>query len=460
LSEYGIDDEQIWAVVDAAPDAMLIVDEDGTIVLVNRQTEAMFGYERSDLLGGSVEDLLPEHLREVHRAHRARFGAEPRTRPMGAYMALSGRRRDGSQFPVEVSLSPLTTESGVRVVAAVRDISERVAAEAEARRVQAILDATRDGVFIFDRDSLRFSYVNQGALAQVGYARDELLQMTPLDIAPEFSEPQLRELLHPVATGEISSATFATVHRRRDGSQIPVEVVVQAPSGDGEPPRSFVAMARDITERVRSEERLREAAQTMRLLEDRERIARDLHDLVIQRLFAAGMALQATRGMTDDADVVKRIDDAVDQLDETIREIRTVIFELQSEQSRPPGLRRDLLDIVAEERSALGFEPRVRFDGPVDALSDELCEHLRATPREALSNVARHAAASSAEISLTVDERASLRVDDDGVGIPAEPSSGHGLANMRQRAERLGGWFRADPRPGGGTTLEWVVPNR
>jgi len=379
---------------------------------------------------------------------------------MGAYMALSGRRRDGSHFPVEVSLSPLRTDAGLRVVAAVRDISERVAAEAEARRVQAILDATRDGVFIFDRDSLRFTYVNQGALAQVGYTRDELLQMTPLDIAPKFTEPQLRELLHPVATGEIASATFATVHRRRDGRQIPVEVVVQAPSGDGKPPRSFVAMARDITERVRSEERLREAAQTMRVLEDRERIARDLHDLVIQRLFAAGMGLQAARARTDDPDVIKRVDDAVDQLDETIREIRTVIFGLQSEQSRPPGLRSDLLDIVADECSALGFEPRLRFDGPIDGLSDELCDHLRATLREALSNVARHAAASSAEISLSVDNRVSLRVDDDGVGIPEGPRSGHGLANMRERAERLGGSLRAVPRPGGGTTLEWVVPNR
>jgi PAS domain S-box-containing protein len=460
LSEVGLDDAQIWGLVDAAPDAMVMVDELGAILLVNRQTEMLFGYERSELLGRPVEELLPEQLRQVHRAHRTRYRADPRVRPMGASMRLAGRRRDGTEFPVEVSLSPVAGDAGLRVVAAVRDVTEREQAEAEARRVQEIVDATRDGVFIFDRDSLRFSYVNQGALEQVGYSRDELLTMTPLHIAPEFSEAKLRDLLAPVASGEVPSSMFTTVHRRADGVDVAVEVVVQAPASEDGEVGSFVALVRDISERVETEERLRRFAQELSLLEDRERIARDLHDLVIQRLFAAGMTLQATGSMIEDSEVARRVGGAIDELDETIREIRSVIFGLQGDPTQRAGLRGEILRIVSDERFVLGFEPRVSFDGPVDAISDEIAEHVCATLREALSNVARHAHATSADVMVTAGDIVTLSIVDDGRGLPDQRGTGQGLRNMAARAGQLGGHFSIERGNDGGTVLEWRVPNR
>jgi PAS domain S-box-containing protein len=344
LSEAGLSDELIWGLVDAAPDGMLMADQGGHILLVNRQLEELFGYERSELLGKPVEELLPEQLRQVHRAHRTRYGAEPRTRSMGTDLKLSGRRQDGSSFPVEVSLSPLHSESGLLVVAAVRDITDRLEAEAESRRVHELLDSTRDGVFIFESDTLRFSYVNQGAVEQVGYSREELLGMTPLHIAPRFTEADLRERLEPLATGRVSSTMFTTVHRRRDGVDLPVEVIVQASEPhEGVERRSFVALVRDITDRVEAEERLREAAQEVRLLADRERIGRDLHDSVVQRLFAAGMTLQSVASIAGDReDISRRVNDVVDELDTTIREIRTAIYKLQPPADRRAGLRSDV----------------------------------------------------------------------------------------------------------------------
>jgi PAS domain S-box-containing protein len=245
LSEAGLNDELIWWLVDAAPDGMVMADQEGRIVLVNRQLEELFGYDRSELLGKSVEELLPDQLRQGHRAHRTRYAAEPRTRPMGTDIALRGQRKDGSSLPVEVSLSPLPSASGLLVVAAVRDITARLATEAEARRVRELLDATRDGVFIFDAETLRFSYVNQGAVEQVGYSRDELLTMTPLHIAPRFAEADLRERLEPLAGGLASSTMFTTIHRRRDGLDVPVEIIVQASDPtDGGARQSFVALVR------------------------------------------------------------------------------------------------------------------------------------------------------------------------------------------------------------------------
>ena len=334
--ESQLSDAVLRQALDAAPDGIAVVDETGAIVFVNPMVEQLFDYPRDELVGMSVDLLLPEKSRGVHAGRRTEYAAHPRTRSMGTGLALRGRRRSGAEFPLEISLSPLRMGDRLLVIAVIRDVTERRAADEELQR-----------------------------------AREELA-----------------------------------------------------------------------------------------LVDDRERIARDLHDTVIQRLFAVGLSLQGalTRAAGDPA--IERIQLAVDEIDVTIRDIRSSIFALHTRRAFAASLRDDILVIAREAARALGFEPSVMFDGPVDSVAtDEIREHLVATLREALSNVTKHANASKVNIELVVDgNHVSLCIRDDGVGID-NPGEGNGLRNMNERAIAFGGSCEINrSSAAGGTNIQWRVP--
>ena len=206
--------------------------------------------------------------------------------------------------------------------------------------------------------------------------------------------------------------------------------------------------------------RLHEQVQEMTLLEDRERIARDLHDTVIQRLFATGLSLQGAARLAQRPEVAQRIESAVEDLDVTVKHIRSAIFGLEGSRRDAAGVRDRVLSLADEAAGPLGFKPRVVFDGPIDSLvTGKVADELLATLREALTNVAKHARAEHVDVSLTVDSELVLTVSDDGVGIAdAVGAEGHGLRNMARRAEQLGGSMRVGRAGERGTTLEWSVP--
>ncbi len=210
--------------------------------------------------------------------------------------------------------------------------------------------------------------------------------------------------------------------------------------------------------------RLHSRVSELALFADRERIARDLHDTVIQRLFATGLSLQGAVPMIgQNPDLVRtRVEGAVDDLDETVKQIRTTIFALESTtRTRREGIRDRVLSLCREAAGALGFEPRVLFDGSIDAVaSSEVESDLLATLREALSNVAKHAEATEVHVSIIVDDgQLTLQVADDGVGPPSTASaSGHGLLNMAARARGHGGSFELSAGSLRGTVLAWTIP--
>jgi len=194
------------------------------------------------------------------------------------------------------------------------------------------------------------------------------------------------------------------------------------------------------------------------LLEDRARIARDLHDHVIQQLFAAGLMVQATTAHLDSERDVATLSDVVTSLDEAIRQIRISIFQLQP--ASVTGFRSAVLDVVGEVRPALGFDPRLELEGPLDSLStDELIRDVTAVVREALTNVAKHADATAALLKVhATTAQLTVTISDNGCGMGAA-SRLSGLDNMRSRAEdRHGSMVVAELPDLGGTTLVWTVP--
>ena len=204
----------------------------------------------------------------------------------------------------------------------------------------------------------------------------------------------------------------------------------------------------------------RAESERIAILEDRDRIAQDLHDRVIQRIFAAGMRVQSVMRTLDDSAALERLEDVATDLDDTVTDVRRAIFELH-EGNAALGLSTTLETLGRNAREALGFEPTVVLSGEYWTLDDALVTDLMAVVREALSNIARHAHAHSARIEVHVGEEIMVKVTDDGIGIPEFLPRRSGVDHLKNRAERWGGrCVIRQRRSTHGTLVDWRVPNR
>ena len=478
------------ALLMASPDAVVVVDPSGDVLMASPAVEALFGYRPEELVGRPVEVLLPGDLQGVHEGHRQTFMEHPTARVMGSGLSLAGRRADGTTVPVDISLAPIVVDGRPMVGAFIRDITDRrrnevvlgfvneIARDLLAGRPTAetlSLTAQR-AADLADASAAWVVVPGQGTLVVAAAHGEGGSSIVGVELSVEGSHSSRAIAVgKPLSVPDMSADPAVVPEGRRLGlgpglylpmlkgadESVGVLVVARASGADAFEPALIEALAvfASAAAIVLSLGRTRTELEQLREIAEHERIARDLHDTVIQRLFAVGMSLQALRQLVG-GPVSDRLVQSIDAIDQVIREIRETIFELGRRQIGGPEIRLQLRAVVEEAVEQLGFEPRVGFRGPVEAaVTEEVVPHILAVAREALSNVARHAGAGRVEVVLEAAGGVlTLSVSDDGVGVPANPSAGHGLANMESRAQLLGGELRLSAGPTTGTLVRWSVP--
>jgi len=315
----------------------------------------------------------------------------------------------------------------------------------------ALIDSSPDGLLLVDADGI-IRVANPVAGKLFGKTQEEFVGSSIDELVPHeyrHSHAQRRADFATAPSSRPMGAGLQLFAQHSSGEMFPVEISLSPCTLEGE--LFTIATVRDVSER-------QESASRMAMLQDRERIARDLHDMVIQRLFAAGMSLQAVQAAAQPTIVADRIGATINELDDTIRELRSAIFQLGHHGERRT-LSAQITELVHERARHLGFEPTLRLVGDVDSLPDFIADQLVATVTEGLSNIARHADATSADVHVErLTDGLSLRISDNGVGIPNEPKRSGGLSNMMWRAVELGGSCTVSPNVPAGTQLLWLVP--
>jgi PAS domain S-box-containing protein len=475
-----------------SPDAVIGVDSDGVIVLVNSRTRDVFDYERDELIGQRVELLVPERLRGLHAMHRAGYFEHPRTRPMGAGIDLYARRKDGREFPCEVSLSAVATEGGTIALAAIRDITERKQTQEGLRRAVRRLQAATDVALAIggetELDRVLGAIVERGRALVDARALVILLREGPeLVVAATAGglDPAVFDLRLPAdtTTEQLLAGKFgATPLGVEEAGQALVAPlafrgqalgVVVALDRLGEPGRfddedqrlldSFAASAATgvATAKSMAEERLDNTIQAAE--QERSRWARELHDETLQALAVLRMRLSAAlqEGSADALEGAGK--QAVEQIDDEIVKLRSLITELRPAALDQIGLEAALQALAEHHTKSDGMQVQCSFDLPREE-GERPIPILETTVyrlvQEALNNAARHSHAENAELAVrSTGGTIEVSVSDDGVGFePALVREGFGLVGMRERISLVGGTFEVNSTRGAGTTVEARIP--
>jgi PAS domain S-box-containing protein len=331
----------------------------------------------------------------------------------------------------------------------------------ERGRAQQILENLHDGVIECDLVNHRHLYANARFCELVGMSVDQVLSApwpgpwwgpeTRAAITA-FSDPAWHDQRADDADDCLDAEQTLS---RPDGTTLPVRVNICAIERSAS--TLAVALVHDLSRAHARDDELATARRELALVTDRERIARNLHDTAIQRLYATGLHLQSALNRND---IDERVGKAIDEIDEIIREIRTSIFTLQVPRTLLEGLERAVRSTVAEAARVLGFQPQLSITGDLDMVPSDVAYEVLAVTRELLTNIAKHASARHTWVAVAHDVHGvTLTVTDDGVGYqPVAGRAGRGVGNLLARAQAQGGTCVMSPYEPSGTTVSWWVP--
>lgn len=487
--------------VEAAPNAMVLIDGGGDIVLVNAQAERVFGYHRSEMLRRPIEMLLPDGFRPRHPALREAYCKAPQPRPMGAGRELFGRHKDGGEFPVEIGLNPIQTAQGVMVLSAVVDITRRKAdeqalreSEHRARGLAAIVESSEDAIIGCDLDGAVTSW-NASAQRIFGYREADMLGRPMFRLAAPGYEAEMRAILRRVREGE-RIAHYRTLRRCADGSLVNVSLSVSPIFDIAGRLVGVAKVARDITQTAQAETALKESQTRLQDLQAEllhvsrlsamGEMASALAHEINQPLAAISNYMRGSRRLlaASAEPVARKVEDALDKAAEQAIRAGQIIRRLRSFVAREDGEKRpENLEQMVEDALALGLVGqnersltiRRELDSAIVVMAD------RVQIQQVLVNLVRNAAEAMAEVDrrqLTVaarrldDGRVEVRVCDTGKGLSEEvrqnlfrpffttkaAGMGVGLSISRSIAEAHGGELDAEPNPKGGAAFVLTLP--
>jgi PAS domain S-box-containing protein len=479
--------------LEAMADGIIVCDDQGRILFANGQAEQLSGYSREELSGMRIEMLVPERLRDGHQDKRSSYLAHaPVSRAMGSGLDIRFRRQDGTEFAADIALSPLRSGGRSRIVASIRDITERQHANDRLEALREISEAILRGrepeaVLQLVAARARELAAADLAIVVVPISAERLRVTVGAGDVKRLLGTEMR--VGASIAGQVMSGRQAAIipdarsHERSDktvaerGDLGPLMVVPlmvgdqlygtievgnhlggrQFANQDLRLVQLFAAQASVALEYGR----IRLELQRLAVAEDRERIGREIHDGAIQALFAVGMSLQGAAVTTTDKDVQQRLEAAVEQIDSVIRDLRNYIFGLRPGLLADRALDQALRHLARDTEEKNGVATVVDIDPAVGSRLSNVASDIVQLASEALSNVGRHARAATCRVSLRAESgSAVLEIEDDGTGfdITQTRADGQGLRNLRDRASALGGEMELSSVPRQGTLVRFRIP--
>jgi len=450
-------DPKFQAFLDVAPDAIVIVDTSGHIVAVNTLTETMFGYDREHLLGNSIELLVPERYRSHHVSDRVEYTNSPRTRPMGLGRDLWGRRNDGREFPIQISLSPIDTGGRRLVISIIRDVTSQRQAEA---RFRGLLESAPDGIVVVD-SSGKIVIVNSQTERMFGYTRQELLgEAIELLVPQRFRPSHVHDRDAYVADPRTRpmGAGRPLTGQKRDGSEFPVEISLSPLETDQG--SLVMSIVRDITDRRRAEDQIQAS------LREKEALLREIHHRVKNNLQVTSSLLRLQAGMIDDPGVRE-------VFASTQNRIRSMALVHEKLYQSTNLSRIDFAEYVTALADLLfksyAIDPKAiefRIEGEKVFLSVDTAVPCGLIVNEILSNALKHAFPDDrhGEIVVTLrrfDSMCKMTVRDNGVGLPGDDASESkrtlGLQLVRGLVQQIEGTYEVHHEGGAQFTITFPI---
>jgi PAS domain S-box-containing protein len=483
--------------LDSAPDAMVIVDTSGRIVLANAQSVSLFGYAREELLGKPIEVLVPERYRSGHVRYRDNFLERPATRPMGVGLELYGRRRDGSEFPVEISLSPFQTEDGLLVISAIRDTTQRRQAEEARAYLATIVQSSHDAIIGKTLDGTITSW-NPAAEALYGWPASEAIGRSIAIIVPREQLAELEEILARVRAGTTVD-DLETIRMTRDGERVNVSLSVSPIADASGRVVGAAAIGRDITERKRAEaERARlqeeQAARGKAEAAVKERdeflsvaahelktplaVLRGYAQLINRRVQSGGVGEPGW--LVESVDIVEQHTDKLTRLVDQLLDVSRIEADRVVLELGPVDLAAAAREVVAFARTRYAGGPEIEVGGPDRLVVQGDALRLEQVLVNLLDNAIKFSPGGEpidVELSANgADARVAVR--DRGLGVdPAHrerifdrfyqahaneyrSGMGIGLFISRRIAELHGGSLEASFPEDGGSCFSLMLPRR